>query len=75
MPRPRSDHLLPRIIRFLDAPHYLGIDRNRFNAEVQPNLTEIPIGKRGIGSMSAETAARGVSVEVGQTNIGAYING
>jgi hypothetical protein len=50
MTRPRSDHLLPRIIRFLDAPHYLGMDRNRFNAEVRPNLTEIPIGEQGIGS-------------------------
>src|SRR2546423_8395621 len=34
----------PRIIRFRDAPAYLGMDRNRFNAEVRPNLTEIPIG-------------------------------
>ena len=31
--RPRP---LPRIIRFRDAPHYLGMDRNRFNAEVRP---------------------------------------
>jgi hypothetical protein len=39
----------PRIIRFRDAPLYLGMDRNRFNAEVRPHLTEIPIGKQGIG--------------------------
>ena len=26
-----------------------GMDRNRFNAEVRPYLTEIPIGKQGIG--------------------------
>ena len=39
--------LLPRIIRFRDAPGYLGMDRNRFNAEVRPILTEIPIGKQG----------------------------
>jgi hypothetical protein len=41
--------LLPRIIRFRDAPFYLGMDRNRFNAEVRPYLTEIPIGTQGIG--------------------------
>ena len=41
--------LLPRIIRFHDAPGYLGMDRNRFNAEVRPHLTEIPIGKQGVG--------------------------
>jgi len=38
----------PRFIRFRDAPGYLGVDRNRFNAEVRPYLTEIPIGKQGI---------------------------
>ena len=27
---------------------YLGMDRNRFNAEVRPYLTKIPIGRRGI---------------------------
>jgi len=41
--------VLPRIVRFRDAPCYLGMDRNRFNAEVRPRLTEIPIGKQGIG--------------------------
>ena len=41
--------LLPRIIRFRDAPQYLGMDRNRFNAEARPYLTEIPIGSQGIG--------------------------
>jgi hypothetical protein len=40
--------LTPRLIRFRDAPHYLGMDRNRFNTEVRPYLTEIPIGKQGI---------------------------
>ena len=39
----------PRIIRFRDAPAYLGMDRGRFNREVRPYLTEIPIGKQGIG--------------------------
>jgi hypothetical protein len=40
--------LLPRIIRFRDAARYVGMDRNRFNSEVRPHLTEIPIGKQGI---------------------------
>src|SRR5215510_9842842 len=38
----------PRLIRFRDAPGYLGMDRNRFNAEVRPCLTEIPIGRQGV---------------------------
>jgi hypothetical protein len=45
----RPEQPLPRIIRFRDAPRYLGMDRNRFNLEVRPSLTEIPIGKQGIG--------------------------
>ena len=45
-PEPR---LMPRIIRFRDAPSYLGMDRNRFNAEVRPRVTELPIGKQGVG--------------------------
>ena len=40
--------LLPRVVRLKDAPGFLGMDRNRFNAEVRPYLTEIPIGKQGI---------------------------
>jgi hypothetical protein len=40
--------IMPRLIRFRDAPRYLGMDRNRFNAEVRPYLTEIRIGKQGI---------------------------
>jgi hypothetical protein len=39
---------LPRLLRFRDAPRYLGMDRNRFNAEVRPFLTAIPIGRQGI---------------------------
>lgn len=41
--------ILPRVIRLRDAPAYLGMDKNRFNAEVRPHLTDIPIGKQGIG--------------------------
>ncbi len=40
--------ILPRIIRLRDAPDYLGMDRNRFNAEVRPQLIEIPIGTQGV---------------------------
>ena len=39
---------LARFIRLRDAPDYLGMDRNRFNAEVRPRLTEIPIGVQGV---------------------------
>ena len=45
----RKPGIEPRIIRFRDASHYLGMDRNRFNAEVRPYLTEVPIGSQGIG--------------------------
>jgi hypothetical protein len=47
--RPSMLALQPRIIRFRDAPTYLGMDRNRFNVEVRPYLTEVPIGKQGVG--------------------------
>ena len=47
-PRPAPD-IAPRIVRFRDAPRYLGMDRNRFNSEVRPYLTEVPIGKQGVG--------------------------
>jgi hypothetical protein len=40
--------LLPRLIRLRDAPFYLGMDRNWFNAEVRPCLTEVPIGVQDI---------------------------
>ena len=47
-PAVRMAALLPRIIRLRDTPFYLGMDRNRFNAEVRPYLTTIPIGRQGI---------------------------
>ena len=37
-----------RFVRLRDAPPYLGMDVNRFNVEVRPYLTEIPIGSQGI---------------------------
>lgn len=39
---------ISRIIRFRDAPRYLGMDRNRFNAEVRPCVTEVRIGQQGV---------------------------
>lgn len=41
-------NILPRLIRLRDAPAYIGMDRHRFNHEVRPILTEIPIGSQGI---------------------------
>jgi hypothetical protein len=46
--RPAVLHIAPRVIRFKDAPAYLGMDRNRFNAEVRPYVTEIRMGKQGV---------------------------
>ena len=40
--------LLPRLIRLRDCPSYMGMDRNRFNREVRPYLTEVPVGEQGI---------------------------
>jgi predicted DNA-binding transcriptional regulator AlpA len=37
-----------RFIRLRDAARYLGMDKNRFNVDVRPFLTEIPIGVQGI---------------------------
>jgi len=44
----KIERIQPRLIRFRYVPDYLGMDRNRFNQEVRPHLTEIPIGKQGI---------------------------
>lgn len=38
----------PRLLRLGQAPDYVGMDRNRFNSEVRPYMTEIPIGIQGI---------------------------
>jgi hypothetical protein len=34
--------------RFVLHPQYLGMDRNRFNRDVRPHVTVIPIGMQGI---------------------------
>ena len=39
----------PRLIRLRDAADYLGMDKNRFNSEVRPYVTEIPVGTQGVG--------------------------
>jgi predicted DNA-binding transcriptional regulator AlpA len=38
----------PRLLRLRDAPRYLGMDKNRFNREVRPWVTVIPIGSKGV---------------------------
>lgn len=38
----------PRLIRLRDCARYCGMDPNRFNAEVRPYLTEVPIGVQGV---------------------------
>ncbi|MGO9946129.1 MAG: hypothetical protein ACLPWG_04690 [Steroidobacteraceae bacterium] len=43
-----SPPFLPRFIRLRDAPSYLGMDKNRFNRDVRPMLSAIPIGTQGI---------------------------
>ena len=40
--------IVPRVIRLRDAPAYLGMDKNRFNDEVRPFLTEVPMGAHGV---------------------------
>jgi hypothetical protein len=35
--------LLPRLLRFRDAPRYLGMDRNRIIAEARPFVRKIRI--------------------------------
>ena len=39
--------LVPRLIRLRDAPYFFGMDKNRFNREVRPFLTEIRVGVQG----------------------------
>jgi len=39
---------LPRLIRLRDAPYFFGMDKNRFNREVRPFLTEIRVGKQSV---------------------------
>ena len=54
--------ILPRFVLQRDAPGYLGMDRTRFDAEVRPQLTEIPLGDRSIASLALNTGARDENV-------------
>ena len=45
----KVEEFCPRVLRLKNAPTYLGMDKNRFNREVRPYVTEITIGKQGIG--------------------------
>ena len=49
MKRPLMLEFAPRVIRLKDAARYLGMDKNRFNAEVRPFVTEVRIGTQGVG--------------------------
>jgi predicted DNA-binding transcriptional regulator AlpA len=40
--------VLPRLLRFRDAPRYLGMDRNKFNELVRPYVPEIPLGSQAV---------------------------
>ncbi len=40
--------IMPRVLRLRDAPSYLGMNRNLFNAEIRPYLTELRIGRQGV---------------------------
>ena len=51
------ENCVPVIIRFKNAPSYCGMNRKRFNREVRPLLTLIPIGKSGIGFYRQELDA------------------
>jgi hypothetical protein len=39
-------NLQPRLVRLKDAPAYLGVDKNFFNREIRPCLTEVRLGAR-----------------------------
>jgi hypothetical protein len=45
---PSAHVMSPRFIRLRDAPRYLGMDKNRFNREVRPALTNLPVGVQGV---------------------------
>ena len=40
--------MMRRFYRLKDAPSYLGMDARRFNADVRPYLSEIPLGPLGV---------------------------
>jgi len=66
--------IVPRFVRLRNAPAYFGMDKNRFNREVRPQLTEIRIGKQGRAfdrlkmEAAAEEYKRRNGVPVAQSN-------
>jgi len=54
---PRRLTYPPRLIRLAEAPAYVAMDKNRFNDEVRPELTEIRIGIQGIAFCRLELDA------------------
>jgi len=48
MPTQLTANVQPRILRMKDAPGYLGMNKNYFNEEVRPSLTELRFGTQGI---------------------------
>ena len=42
-------NLQPRVIRLKNAPWYLGMDIHRFNDIVRPYVTNIKLGRAGVG--------------------------
>jgi hypothetical protein len=69
--------LLPRFIRHRDAPGYAGVDRNKFDADWRPYLTEIPMGPRSlvfdrleIDALTEEHAALKARVRSSRPSIG-----
>jgi hypothetical protein len=44
----RASGPTPRVRRLRDAPRYLGMNRNLFNSEVRPYVTEVRIGQQGV---------------------------
>ena len=48
VPAPATSNFAPRFVRLRDAPRYLGMDKNRFNRNVRPQITNIPIGIQGV---------------------------
>lgn len=55
--------LLPRLIRFRDAPAYLGMDRNRFNSEVSPHADKAIEELRRLKEVNCHLAAHLIAVK------------
>jgi predicted DNA-binding transcriptional regulator AlpA len=44
----RGISIMPRVLRLRDVPRYLGMNRNLFNSDVRPFLSEVRIGRQGV---------------------------